>query len=307
VHSLLHCHFESGLRALAVARPAQLEGLRPVYESRAYERAVPAGRLSLLDEHVTRLTQAPDIFTRPVFAEVVRRLGAEMTGSGISHLDLRVGVIMRRWPWITSIADAITAFRAALPVRDALTVSFLGAVNLSKPHDVLDVILGRVLEDTGTAGLLTGLDITMQPADLPTLDRYLATLRDLQRSGLRVNIHLGELFGAEFSRQVLSRVIPSRIGHGVLLLDDEESVQLIREHRICLDMCPVSNTRLGVWDWTRSSPAAEAMRLGLPVTINSDDPVLFGAGLTENLVLSGLSPGQLEAARLAGSRYGYRR
>jgi adenosine deaminase len=72
-------------------------------------------------------------------------------------------------------------------------------------------------------------------------------------------------------------------------------------------MCPVSNTRLGVHDWTRSSPAAKAMGLGLPVTVNSDDPVLFGAGLAANLALAGLSPGQLETVRLDGRRYGYRR
>jgi adenosine deaminase len=69
----------------------------------------------------------------------------------------------------------------------------------------------------------------------------------------------------------------------------------------------MSNTRLGVWDWTRSSPAARAMRLGLPVTINSDDPVLFGAGLAANLALAGLSSGQLDIARLTGNRYGYHR
>lgn len=144
-----------------------------------------------------------------------------------------------------------------------------------------------------------------RPADLATLDLYLGPLLDLQRSGLRVNIHLGELFGPGFSRQVLSRIIPSRIGHGVLLLDDAETVQLIRGHGICLDMCPVSNTRLGVWDWTRSSPAAKAMRLGIPVTINTDDPLLFGAGLAANLALADLSPAQLETARRAGHRYGY--
>ena len=169
-----------------------------------------------------------------------------MTSSGIGHVDLRVGVLMRRWPWIGSLADAIGAFRAGLPGPDTLTVSFLGAVNLSRPHDVLDAVFGRVLEDAPAGGLLAGLDINMRPADLAALDRYLATLRDLQRGGLRVNIHLGELFGAGFSRQVLSRIVPSRIGHGVLLLDDAETVQLIREHGICLDMCPVSNTRLGV-------------------------------------------------------------
>ena len=106
--------------------------------------------------------------------------------------------------------------------------------------------------------------------------------------------------------QVLSRIIPSRIGHGVLLLDDAQTVQLIREHGICLDMCPVSNTRLGVWDWTRSSPAAMAMHLGLPVTINTDDPVLFGAGLAANLALAGLSSRQLDDRTAApANKYGY--
>jgi adenosine deaminase len=307
VHSLLHCHFESALRALAVARPGQLERLRPVYASPAYSRTTPAGRLSLLDQQVTRMAQDQDIFSREVFAEVARRLAEEMTSSGIGHVDLRVGVIMGRWPWIGSLADAIEPFRAELHGRDTLTVSFLGAINLSKPHDVLDVVFGRVVQDRAAAGLLAGVDINMQPADLATLDRYLAALHDLQRSGLRINIHLGELFGAGFSLRVLSRIIPSRIGHGVLLLGDAECVQVLREHAICLDMCPVSNTRLGVWDWTRSSPAAEAMRLGLPVTINSDDPILFGAGLAANLGLAGLSPGQLESARLTGNRYGYQR
>jgi hypothetical protein len=307
MHSLLHCHFESALRALAVTRPGDIEHVRAAFESRAYARATPIGRLSLLDQQVARLAQGRDIFTRAVFAEVVRRLGEEMTSSGIRHVDLRVGVLMHRWPWIGTLADAIGAFQAGLPGPDTLTVSFLGAVNLSKPHERLDVAFGRILEDRAADKLLAGLDINMRPADLATLDRYLATLRDLQRSGLRVNIHLGELFGSGFSRQVLSRIIPSRIGHGVLLLEDKQTVELIRDHGICLDMCPVSNTRLGVWDWTRSSPAARAMDLGLPVTINTDDPVLFGTDLAANLALSGLSPRQLYTALLTGNRYGYQR
>jgi Adenosine deaminase len=305
-HSLLHCHFESALRALAVARPGELERLRPAFERPSYVRATPAGRLRLLDGEVARLAYGQDIFTREVFDEVVRRLGEEMTSSGIRHVDLRVGVLMHRWPWIGGLADAIGAFRSALPAPNALTVSFLGAVNLSKRHDLLDAVFGRITEDARAGALLAGLDINMQPADLAAFDRYLPALRGLQRDGLRISIHLGELFGAEFSRRVLSRIIPSRIGHGVLLLEDAETVRLIRQHGICLDMCPVSNTRLGVWDWTRSSPAARAMDLGLPVTINSDDPLLFGAGLAPNLALAGLTPAQLEAARLAGGRYGYR-
>lgn len=307
MHSLLHCHFESGLRAVAAARPAELDRVRAAFEWPAYQRATPARRMQLLDEQVSRVTRDhEDIFTPAVFTAVVRRLHAEMTSSRISHVDLRTGVVMRRWPWITSLPAAIGAFRAALP-GDGLSVSFLGAISLSRPHDQLDVIFGRVLEDAMSAGLLAGIDVSMLPADLPVLDRYLSTLRGLQRDGLHVSIHLGEMFGPEFSRQVLSRIVPNRIGHGVLLLRDPEITRLVADNGICLDMCPVSNTRLGVHDWNLSSPAAEAMRLGLNVTVNTDDPLLFGAGLAENLALAGLTPGQLETARLTADRHGCQR
>jgi hypothetical protein len=44
-----------------------------------------------------------------------------MISSGIRHVDLRVGVLMHRWPWIGSLADAIRAFKAAMPGPEALT------------------------------------------------------------------------------------------------------------------------------------------------------------------------------------------
>ena len=76
----------------------------------------------MLDRRAGQLAHDQDIFTRDVFAEVVRRLTAEMTSSGIRHVDLRVGVLMHRWPWIGSLADAIGAFKAAMPGSDALTI-----------------------------------------------------------------------------------------------------------------------------------------------------------------------------------------
>jgi hypothetical protein len=226
-----------------------------------------------------------------------QRLASDLGYSYVSATDILFEILQvpdpGAHPWFTQL-DMINAAREGDAVDDELE-SRLAALARTRDRTVFD------------SWALAWISPSPMPTDLAALDRYLTPLRDLQRSGLRISIHLGELFGAGFSRQVLSRIIPTRIGHGVLLLDDAETVQLIRDHRICLDMCPVSNTRLGVWDWTRSSPAAEAMRLGLPVTINSDNPVLFGAGLAANLALAGLSPEQLDTARITGNRYGYQR
>lgn len=103
----------------------------------------------------------------------------------------------------------------------------------------------------------------------------------------------------------MSRIIPDRIGHGVLLLRDRAMVDLIRDHGICLDMCPTSNTVLGVVDWNRESPARHALRLGIPVSINTDDPMLFGSTIAQELRLAGLTPEEHDAVVASSRKHRY--
>lgn len=304
MYSLLHCHFESALRALALAKPDRLKYLRAVYASSVYGRATPAGRLTLLWQKVLSLTEDEDIFSEVTFRQVVRRLLDEMRTSCVEHIDLRIGPSTGRWRWMSSAADGLNIFREELARYGDLSIAFLAGVNMTRSEDQLDAIFDVLSEDADVTERIAGIDINFLPGDLPKFNRYLNSLHSLQ-GGLKINIHLGELFDNEISRSVLSRITPNRIGHGVLLLHDKTSVDIIKSQGICLDMCPTSNTLLGVVNWNRKSPASRALQLGIPVSINTDDPVLFGTNIDREIRLAGLTDEQLDAVMTYSKKFRY--
>jgi len=305
MYSLLHCHFESALRALALVKPDRVHHVRAVYSSRKYRRAAPAERLTLLWHHMLSLSESEITFDEVTFRGIVRGLIDEMRMSDVDHIDLRIGTSAGRWKWMRSAADGLGVFREELSRCDDLSMTFLAGVNMTKSPEQLDCLFDTLLEDTDLTEAITGVDINLLPGDLPKFNRYLHALRQLQLDGLKINIHLGELFDNEVSRYILSHITPDRIGHGVLLLRDKTLVDIIRACGICLDMCPTSNTLLGVVNWNRYNPAEHALRLGIPVSINTDDPVLFDTDIGREFRMARLTGEQRDAVLTIGKKYRY--
>ena len=215
----------------------------------------------MLWETVLCLSEDETIFTEEVFRLVVRSLLDELAVSRVEHADLRIGPSTGRWRWMRNAADGLSLFRDELSQHANMSVAFLAGINMTKSVEQLDAIFDTVVDGSDVADGIAGIDINFLPGDLFKVKRYLPTLCELQRSGFKINVHLGELFDNEVSRYLLSHIIPDRIGHGVLLLHDPYLVELVRHHEICLDMCPTSNTTLGVVDWTVDNPARRALDL----------------------------------------------
>lgn len=305
--SLLHVHFESVLRALAATRPDVLNQVYRTFRSTHYLASSPAQRLQLLEDQIQHVARCNDLFTKEVFERVVQTFLQELAMSDVEHVDLRIGVTTNKWQWMQTIADGIQVFERELERHPSLTLSFLAALNFAKPGALIDEIFNIMLNNPCIQRKFVGIDINIVPADLPKFVQNVPLLLDIQRQGMKINLHLGELFDNAFSKEVLSYIVPQRIGHGVRLLEDEGLVAFIQQHDICLDMCPVSNTRLGVYDWNQpDNPAKQAMRLGIPVTINTDDPVLFQTTLMQEIALARLSAEEIRTVQAIGRKYGYR-
>jgi adenosine deaminase len=302
--SLLHFHFESVLRAITLTRPDLLKKVYGTFSSTQYRVSSPAQRLQLLGGQIQQLAQLNDLFTEPVFEMLVQAFLKQLELSNVEHVDLRIGISAKRWPWMETIADGIQVFERERRLYPKITLSFLGAVNLAKPFAEIDEIFEILLNDQFVRNKFVGIDVNLLPADLPKLMRYAPLLLTAQQQGMKVNMHLGELFDNTFSKEVLSYIVPHRIGHGVRLLEDESLVDFIKQHDICLDMCPVSNTLLGVYNWDQPyNPAKKAMQLGIAVTINTDDPVLFQTTLSQEMKLAHLNAEEIKMIQDTGRKY----
>jgi adenosine deaminase len=107
-----------------------------------------------------------------------------------------------------------------------------------------------------------------------------------REAGLPSVPHAGETEGPESIRGALRYLDAVRIGHGVRCLEDPDLVAELRERQIPLEVCPTSNVCLGVAPSFGEHPFPRLLDAGLYVTLNSDDPPMFGTTLTDEYLKS---------------------
>jgi aminodeoxyfutalosine deaminase len=123
-------------------------------------------------------------------------------------------------------------------------------------------------------------------------------------AGLHSVPHAGETTGPETIWDAVRVLKAERIGHGTSTMQDPALVEYLREHRIPLEVSPTSNIATRAVASYDVHPLRAMVEAGLVVTINSDDPPMFGTDLTtEYAVAAGLldldEAGVAELARTA--------
>ncbi len=106
-----------------------------------------------------------------------------------------------------------------------------------------------------------------------------------RESGLHVVAHAGEAAGPKSVWGAIEKLRVERIGHGVRSVEDPQLVEYLREKQIPLEVCPVSNLKTGVFPSFETHPIKYFFENDLFVTINSDDPAMFGTTITEEFLL----------------------
>jgi adenosine deaminase len=101
--------------------------------------------------------------------------------------------------------------------------------------------------------------------------------------GLRTTAHAGEALGPGSIWSALRDLRVDRIGHGTRAGEDPALLTYLATRRIPLEMCPLSNVRTGVVARLADHPLRAYLDQGLLVTVNTDDPAMFGTTLAGEL------------------------
>jgi aminodeoxyfutalosine deaminase len=99
-------------------------------------------------------------------------------------------------------------------------------------------------------------------------------------AGLHSVPHAGEMSGPATIWEALTGLGAERIGHGISCLEDPRLVAELRARQIPLEVCPTSNVCTKQVADLASHPLPRLLAEGLFVTLNSDDPPMFGTTLT---------------------------
>jgi adenosine deaminase len=94
--------------------------------------------------------------------------------------------------------------------------------------------------------------------------------------GFRTTAHAGEAAGADSVWAALRVLHVDRIGHGTRAAEEPALVRYLKDKGVPLEMCPLSNVATKVVPDLARHPIASWFRQGLQVTVNTDDPCMFG-------------------------------
>ena len=143
-----------------------------------------------------------------------------------------------------------------------------------------------------------GLDSSEMGHPPSKFERVFAKAR---AEGFLAVAHAGEEGPPEYIWEALDLLKVSRIDHGVRAAEDPKLIQRLIDEQIPLTVCPLSNTKLCVFEDMSQHNILQMLEQGVKVTVNSDDPAYFGGYVTENFMALHESLGMTEdqARRLA--------
>ena len=100
-------------------------------------------------------------------------------------------------------------------------------------------------------------------------------------AGLKLKAHVGEFGGAEEVRRTVEILDLDEVQHGIGAAESVEVMQWLSENQIQLNVCPTSNVMLDAVPDLASHPIRVLFDNGVPVTINTDDLMIFGQSVSE--------------------------
>jgi aminodeoxyfutalosine deaminase len=178
-----------------------------------------------------------------------------------------------------AIEDARRAARAEFGIELHWWFDIPGEAGVPAAEETLRVALEEQPDGLISFGL-GGPEIGVpRPQFQPFFDRARA-------AGLHSVPHAGETTGPETIWDSLTLLGAERIGHGISAAQDPALMTHLAERGIPLEVCPTSNVRTRAVASLDEHPLPALVAAGVPVSINSDDPPMFGTTLEEEYAVA---------------------
>jgi aminodeoxyfutalosine deaminase len=247
--------------------PSDLDALREFYTFRDFAHFVEV-YLAVVD-----LVREPEDVRLLTF-EVAR----EMAAQNIRYAELtltpytsvKAGVPIEAF--VEAVEDARTAAERELGIVLRWVYDIPGEFGVPAAEETVRFAIDEAPESLvgfGLGGPEIGVD---RPQFKPVFD-------EARAAGLHSVPHAGETTGPQTIWDALEQLGAERIGHGTSAVQDERLLDHLVQNRIPLEVCPTSNIATRAVERLEDHPIKQMWDAGVVVTVNSDDPPMFGTTL----------------------------
>jgi aminodeoxyfutalosine deaminase len=237
-------------------------------------------------------------------AELVLGAARDLAGQNVRYAELTV--------------TPYTFTSAGMPVADVTEALDVAGRSAAREHGVRIAYIFDIASELGAPAAqatlqhaltrppeaLTGFGLAgIEQARPDYADAFRSVFGAAIAAGLHSVPHAGEMSGPATIWEALTGLRAERIGHGISCLDDPALVAHLRDSQVPLEVCPTSNVCTRQVPRLAVHPLPRLLAEGLFVTLNSDDPPMFGTTLTQEYrrAASVLGLGRAQLAELAAN------
>ena len=278
----LHLHLDGSLRISTALDLATSRGIEAPRDEAGMRAALIAPMPCSSQAELLRAFDLPIALMQD--AEALERITAELVetkaAEGVRYVEIRWGPLLHVAGGL-SLADGIAAVCAGARDAAARTGTVVRLISTAlRSHDpVANETLAATAARFQDQGL-TGWDLAGPEEAFPDPLLHERAFEIARDAGLRITLHAGEWGGAAQVRRALS-MGPERIAHGPGTIDDPELCAELIDRDVTLDLCPSSNWQAGIVPSVASHPLARLHRMGVPVSLSTDDTTVSDISLSD--------------------------
>ena len=289
----LHRHLEGSLRldtlqAIALEHGVDLpsydlENLRPYVQ-------VTDGYQPDFHRFIEKFRLLRRFYTkREAIERIAYEAVADAAADNVKHLELRfnpVALTRAQGFRFTDVMDWVWAGVSRAQAEHDIIARLIVSIIRQEPETAEEILETAI--DHMDRGVVA-FDISGDEVNYP-LKPFVQVFCRARQAGLGLTVHAGEAGTAENVREAIELIAPERIGHGVHCIENSDVVRMVRDRGIVLEMCPTSNLQTGVIHFMGHHPLPDLYKLGLKLTVNTDDPSVSDTKLTDEyrLVVAGM-------------------
>ena len=292
---LLHDHLDGGLRPATIVEIADETGYAglPTDDPSDLETWMRRGadRKDLVLYLETFVHTVGVMQTADALARVARECAEDLAADGIKYAEVRFAPELHRDRGLEldAIVEAVVSgFRAGSAARRIRIGTILTAMRTTDDARPVATLAAR-WHGRGVVGFdIAGPEAGFAPA------RHLEAFEIARAGGLGITIHAGEAYGPASIHEAVEVCRADRVGHGVHIADDitvavdgepmlGPVAREVLERQIPLELCPTSNVHSGAARSIPAHPIGMLADFGFAVTVNTDNRLMSGITLSDEL------------------------
>lgn len=280
----LHRHLDCSVRWSTLIELAPQVGIELPIDSRARREAFLINKpMSNLGEVLKKFLNAQKVLaSEEILTRIAYEVCEDAYNDGVRLLELRYAPSFindgRQNLSFEAIHRSILKGIKLAETNFEMGIGLICIIQRTKPLELASQIVDFAIDHKDS---FVGLDLADDEMAINP-KAFSSIFQKAKKEGLRVTVHSGESPGtASWVKESIDCLGAERIGHGVQIINDLNILNYVRDQRIPLEVCPLSNWLTQAFPSIESHPIRQLMNAGILVTINSDDPGIFGSTLTD--------------------------